>query len=439
MKKNLLLTSLFCLLFTFNSITQAGKEGGGGQGVAAEKQTLALRDLVDPSTCSWRTALEFQEEFVPDILTFIQQLTKVHWYLANAFEREIGQIRFCATRAPLKEISAEDRDSLAIYEVEGVQVAARLGNDVFVDMTKFEHMTIPGHQSALFIHEISHSFLPMDVPRRNDSLRSFVKMLSGKLSKTSLAINIESNNVNMPPTTDELDSMRETILFVVNEKEPLMDRMQEAISLQFVGALLWKRDQELLSTGLLRRQNALFSKIILAIRSENVLEMTKLYEKNHVHINQKLHVVYLPEFKNDVYAPYTIDQELRRGGQNDNATGLRIAVNESLYHVAEAFLSKANIEVTVSDLHVAIFGEKVYHDGDGQIHLDNITDEYLEIVRKMSAKLGSQSNTVFGSLNFPLMATTKMGKTERQVADLICKTANLSALKCAHQIRGQLW
>ena len=165
---------LFCIGILFTSLAFAGGTdvGSGGESIDYRGRP-ALRDLVDNTVCLWKPADEFVGA-LPHFKVILNSVAKANWYLASLYERELPKLHICLTRGSLKPIPTEDQDGLTIVEDEAKhQAAIRLNDMIYVDTKIFNGMD-DYNQAYLAFHEITHSFIPLDTPRRNMKVRSFV-------------------------------------------------------------------------------------------------------------------------------------------------------------------------------------------------------------------------------------------------------------------------
>jgi hypothetical protein len=222
-----------------------GTNSGGGGVTIDLNQHPHLRDFVDPSACRYIWARDFQKKFVPRSQNVINQIKASHWYLGDAYEREIDRLKVCMTEGALKEVDVTDRDSVAIFKTGKLnqrQLAVRINEKIYIDMSIFRQMEVPAEKDFAFLHEVTHSFLPLSIPQRNDSLRSFILMLSQDQSAGSLALNIEANHIDMPTTTRDLDQNKNLVLAAVAKNASIEDKMLAALSVPT--SALWAPDRE---------------------------------------------------------------------------------------------------------------------------------------------------------------------------------------------------
>jgi hypothetical protein len=164
-------------------------------------QRPVLRDLVDNSVCSWRTGQEFQS----GLSTFPKALALIKngsWEFAQALQLEVARTRVCISGAPLNRLPDAEQEGLTIFQLETVQVALRLGRDVYVDGSIFNKMD-EVNQSFLLLHELLHGFIGMNVSQRMTKLRSFVAsihdalMAGRRLSTQDMGLLMEANDIRI--------------------------------------------------------------------------------------------------------------------------------------------------------------------------------------------------------------------------------------------------
>lgn len=224
----------------------SGTNSGGGGVTIDLDQHPRLRDFVDPSACRYIRARDFQKKYVPQSQNIIDQIKTAHWYLGDAYEREIDRLKVCMTDGPLKEVDVTDKDSVAIFQPKKLtqrQLAVRINEKIYIDMTILSQMQVQAEKDFGFIHEVTHSFLPLSVPQRNDSLRSYILMLSDKISESSLALNIEANHLDMPITTQELDPLKKEIIAALNPRTRPLIAVNSYVKIREILPILWGADQ----------------------------------------------------------------------------------------------------------------------------------------------------------------------------------------------------
>lgn len=281
-------------VFQIETKTDGGVDLGGGVTINVNNRP-ALRDLVDQTTCQWISAREFQETYVPGTGRIIESIKNVHWYLGDAYEREIQDMLICLTSGPLKKIPDQDLDAVTVYPHETRQAAIRAGRLVFLDMSIFANMMNQMHREFLFVHEVTHSFIPFDrysVEKRNESLRSFVKMLSEGFNADRLSVNIMANQLSVPATTAALDSYKQEILEVFNTSTPLSRRAHLAADLgKFIEPNLWITDRRRLKQ-IEQAYVELSDQIWGAISREDFRLIEYLYKQNNIEPSAQLYVAF---------------------------------------------------------------------------------------------------------------------------------------------------
>ncbi len=292
------ITFVACLGLSASTLAAGGSDGNGsgtasgGGGVTVDiSQHPALRDLVDKTVCNWIRASDFQKKYVPESQKTIEQIKAAHWYLGDAYEREVNRLKVCLTEGPLKDVNVTDPDSVTIYPPPGEkivqkQIAIRLNEMIFVDMSLFKDMNKSMHKEFLFIHEVTHSFLPLDAPRRNDSLRSFIFMLSQGFDAKSLALNIEANHINMPSTTIDLDQQKQNILKLFSADIRYLARVNLAYQLKFLETKLWSADRFNLDLTIAEYENFVES-VERAIGMGDTVKLKELYFSRHINLNER--------------------------------------------------------------------------------------------------------------------------------------------------------
>ena len=153
---------LIGMLIGCNAISAfAGSDGtrGGGQTIDLKGRPV-LRDLYDNTSCIWENAYDFGRE-LPQYRKILALIRERHWYAAFTYERETKNLKVCKSNAPLVSIPAEDRDSVTIVRYQTSQAAIRLNDRIYIDFNIFNKMN-EVDQGYLFVHEITHSFIPMN-------------------------------------------------------------------------------------------------------------------------------------------------------------------------------------------------------------------------------------------------------------------------------------
>lgn len=208
----------------------SGQEGHGGETVDIDKRPR-LRDLVDKTVCMWVTGTDFARQ-TPRFEKVLEAIESVHWYLAYAIREELERVSFCPSKAALKQLPTDDQDGLTIYEVESRQAAIRLNDMVFLDYGIFK--SLPQEDRAyLILHEITHSFIPLDAKRRPSKVRNFVYAVfqheKSPLSAERFGLQISRNDLQIAPVTaGTLDKYRQYIEVALDVDRPASERLQAA-------------------------------------------------------------------------------------------------------------------------------------------------------------------------------------------------------------------
>ncbi|MBI2605516.1 MAG: hypothetical protein HYW49_05480 [Deltaproteobacteria bacterium] len=235
-----------------SALAQAGEKTngsgvrGGGQTIDIEARPR-LRDLVDHTTCRWVNSKDFIER-LRGTAPVLKALGETHWYLAHAITREAKSLKLCLT-GTLKTIPVDDEDGLTVVRPsKNRQAAIRLNDLIFLDEALFKEL--PAHDRAmLLLHEVLHSFIPLETSRRNDKLRSIVNAISDntskRMSEEEFALQMTMNDLMLASTTAELDPIRARLETLV---DPAAAKTARIAALQKIGMAalydsgLWHRD-----------------------------------------------------------------------------------------------------------------------------------------------------------------------------------------------------
>ncbi len=137
---------------------------GGGQGTEQNGQ-LKLMDTIDglsqTGRCTWKPMSEVLAQY-PASLDVLKKLESVHAYAAFASRAAAARITVCFG-GELKPLRREDKGSVFVRVNQKLQtIAYRWNQKVLVDPGKLAQLS-PVDQGMLFVHEIAHSFIPVDV------------------------------------------------------------------------------------------------------------------------------------------------------------------------------------------------------------------------------------------------------------------------------------
>ena len=256
-----------------------GAEGHGGEVIDIDKRPR-LRDLVDKTACAWVSATDFGVK-MPRFGKILESIDKVHWYLAYVFNDEMKRLSVCETRSPLKQIPDDDQDGLTIYEVDTRQAAIRLNDMIFIDANIFKALS-EEDRAYLLLHEVTHSFIPLDAKRRPSKVRNFVYGVAqhekSAMSKEQFALQVTKNDIQVTPRTpDSLDEKSQAnLLTALNESRSRFEREQAAlwvIQNLDIGYLKDAHKDQLKSL-----YEPLFTSMVAAIQNGDVKRTMKLLE-----------------------------------------------------------------------------------------------------------------------------------------------------------------
>jgi len=207
------------LVFLNSNITLAGIRVQGGEAIRIN-HSLVLRDLSDKTVCDWTDGKTLSES-IPEFKKVFQKLSEINWYFSLSLKKEIESLNICLTSNLIK-INTQDAAALTtIYGDETIQVAIRLENEVYIDKILFDQMSSKS-QAMLLVHEGMHGFIPLDVERRNQKVRSMTKVIakvaSGALTSQKQFIkNIQNNDVFYSADLKEISPYRDEIEFALSD------------------------------------------------------------------------------------------------------------------------------------------------------------------------------------------------------------------------------
>lgn len=216
---SVLMTSAFLTGLAPSFAHDGGGSGtrGGGHVIDVDS-TPYLMDLVTRAVCDWNQGREVINS-IPSLKIALDQIGKLNWYLARDLEREIAYLNFCMA-GPLWKVPAIEDDSLIRpgASEKTRQAAYRLNSEVYVDADILHGMDA-ANQAMLIIHEVMHTYIPMNTPDRAMKLRSMVKTLDqvrrGQIvTRQKLKYAMEMNNMAFPHDVDVLDVVKGKIMFL---------------------------------------------------------------------------------------------------------------------------------------------------------------------------------------------------------------------------------
>lgn len=232
------------MFFATSALALAGGGGnsdvGGGGRVVDISGRPALRDLWDNTNCIWMPSRDFRQS-LKQLPTVLESIRGTHWYLALNFEKEGDELFICETQGDLKEVPADDFDAVAIYRKDSQQIAIRLNNRVYIDRKLFDQLDETS-QAFLFLHEVAHSYLPLNVTQRNQKLRSFISVIHKNMTvpftKERFMLQLEMNSIGIATNLVQLDAHRKDIESALSETNAIEERRWAAKRVLKVNGLI---------------------------------------------------------------------------------------------------------------------------------------------------------------------------------------------------------
>ncbi len=193
---------------------------GGGEVVDIDSRPV-LKDLRDKSNCSWKTLSAFAES-VPELKVVNEKVKAVSWPLYQGFLQDTGTLKVCETEGDLIQLDSDDLDKVVVFVLNGKQVAIRVNDMIFVSMPIYRKMS-GLNRAYLLIHEMMHSFIPMDTPQRIQKVKSMTakieELVSKGMDEKEFALQIEMNKVS------RLTKIKRKVFdTIMDEKETLLLR-----------------------------------------------------------------------------------------------------------------------------------------------------------------------------------------------------------------------
>ncbi len=195
-----------------NSFADSNGTRGGGEG-AYTKAGFHLRDLVDPSACTWQSGEDILNT-MPALQAKLEKIRAVNWYLEMVLRREIRSIDYCWTHAELKRPDTDTYSQILYYEkIKTVPIAIRLFETKAVYAQADRFLTLgeengPGEQALLVIHEAMHSLIPLHVSDRYSKIFSIIQAINNlagdPAEATSFAVSVRRNELTVPSSTEYL-------------------------------------------------------------------------------------------------------------------------------------------------------------------------------------------------------------------------------------------
>lgn len=256
--------ALAFLATAFPTVSSAGPGDGsgvrGGGTVIDVNSTPHLMDLVTKTACTFKSGADLVEENA-ELEQVIALVSNLDWYFGLEIRRELGFLAFCFT-GPLYRIADAPADGGVIpqpVETNLRQAAYRLNGKVFVDTAIYRAMD-DHNRAFLVLHEMLHSYLPMDLLDRKIMLRSLVKALErvqkGEIrTRKAFHFQLKSAGVDFPRNVDLLDRYESQIRFFLGDRESQIAAIRGEsnperfldVDFEFLGENLAKWDAETLA------------------------------------------------------------------------------------------------------------------------------------------------------------------------------------------------
>ena len=198
---------------------------GGGQ-IVDVNSTPELMDLATNAVCDWQPGSDVVAAHSSFQQHVIDPLGKLDWYFADDLLNEARTLRFCFT-GPLYRVTPSDPNSpvLPPDQKDARQIGYRLNETIYIDSALFNDPKMSEYQRAyVILHEVIHSYFPMDLQDRQLKLRSMVKAISSVDSGTiatrkDLYFQMHQNEVAFPTVADALDPYRAQIEYLVERAD----------------------------------------------------------------------------------------------------------------------------------------------------------------------------------------------------------------------------
>lgn len=185
MKHSIQILSTLLLLSSAPSAWAQGGTGtsGGGTGyVNREGDKVQLQDLATTAACDSRSrttkAVLYKFKLESKIDAILTATFELHPLMGYLVRRELDSMTWCLSQK-LKRIQTEDPDSVFAGDfLPKVQIGIRdiERKIIYIDEPNLLKMN-EDHRAMTLIHEVMHSFLDRDLPRRNDTLRDLTRSL----------------------------------------------------------------------------------------------------------------------------------------------------------------------------------------------------------------------------------------------------------------------
>lgn len=154
---------MITMLGSLPALSQAQHVRGGGQATEQNGQ-LVLMDTIDglsqTGRCTWMPMSQVLAQY-PVALEALKKLESVHAYAAQAFRSEAERMTVCFG-GQLRPLPQSQKGSIFVRVNQNLKtVAYRWNEKVLIDTDKLAQLSSVD-QGMLLIHEIGHSFIPMN-------------------------------------------------------------------------------------------------------------------------------------------------------------------------------------------------------------------------------------------------------------------------------------
>ena len=226
-ERKIIFKSAVAALIGLSALAHADGSGvrGGGQVVDVDS-TPALVDLVGKAVCDWQPGSQVVTEHPSFMSEVIKPLARLDWYFADDLLTEAQSLRFCFTGPLYRVLPSDPGSPVKPPNQQGVrQIGYRLNDTIYIDADLFNDPKMTEYTRAyVILHEVIHTYFPMDLQDRQLKLRSMVKAIgtieSGKITtRDQLYFQMRSNEIAFPTHTDQLDAYREPIEYLISSSE----------------------------------------------------------------------------------------------------------------------------------------------------------------------------------------------------------------------------
>lgn len=244
MKKLKLLIYFTSILLCIGSTTYAGDRTKGGDGVD-QNSGVILRDLFEKQ-CMWEKGPDFAKKlsYLPELLNRIKNL---NLYFSFLLTDEIKNVVICPYEGNLTQVNTEDSNKVTVFnfQKQKIQLALRWQNKIWISMPNFRklsdpkgQLTRPQIQAYLFVHELTHSFIPDETPFRNEKVKSVVSSIVNSKSSSEFEYQLSQNNVTPIFTNQTITDI--TDRFKKSNYLTSLDELKKTISAIRLAQMVYK-------------------------------------------------------------------------------------------------------------------------------------------------------------------------------------------------------